>query len=63
MYGGVPEQGAVSDDYARTLIHGYYACVSYTDAMVGELLDELDRLGAARGHHCHLMGRPWLATR
>ena len=45
MYGGVPEQGAVSDDYARTLIHGYYACVSYTDAMVGELLDELDRLG------------------
>ncbi len=29
---------------ARTLIHGYYACVSYTDAQIGKLLDELDRL-------------------
>lgn len=45
MYGGVPKKGALSDDYARTLIHGYYACVSYTDAMIGELLEELDRLG------------------
>jgi arylsulfatase A-like enzyme len=25
-------------------MHGYYACVSYTDAMIGRLLDELDRL-------------------
>ena len=29
---------------ARQLIHGYYACVSYTDAQIGKLLDELDRL-------------------
>jgi len=29
----------------RELIHGYYACVSYVDALVGRLLDELDRLG------------------
>ncbi len=29
----------------RELIHGYYASVSYTDAQVGRLLDELDRLG------------------
>lgn len=27
------------------LILGYYACVSYTDAMIGKVLDELDRQG------------------
>jgi arylsulfatase A-like enzyme len=32
---------------ARDLIHGYYACVSFTDAQVGRLLDELDRLELA----------------
>jgi len=35
----------LADDYARTLIHGYYACVSFTDAMIGEVLAELDNLG------------------
>jgi len=35
----------VPDDYARKLRRGYYACVSYMDAQVGRLLDELDRLG------------------
>lgn len=44
-YAGIPKKGPVSDDTARTLIHGYYACISYTDALVGQLLDELDRLG------------------
>ena len=44
-YGGMPKQGNMPDDLARKLIHGYYACVSYTDAQVGKLLDELDRLG------------------
>jgi len=29
---------------ARTLIHGYYAATSFTDAQVGRLLDELDAL-------------------
>ena len=37
--------GPVSDEYARKLRHAYFACVSYTDAQVGKLLDELDRLG------------------
>jgi arylsulfatase A-like enzyme len=44
MYGGVPKEGPVSEELARTLIHGYYACVSYSDAMVGQILAELDRL-------------------
>jgi iduronate 2-sulfatase len=43
-YYGIPQEGPCSDDLARQLIHGYYACVSYTDAQVGRLLDELDRL-------------------
>lgn len=46
-YHGIPRQGPVSDETARNLIHGYYACVSYTDAQIGKLLDELDSLGIA----------------
>lgn len=45
QYTGVPAEGPLSDDLARTLIHGYSACVSFTDAMVGRVLAELDRLG------------------
>ncbi len=43
-YAGIPAKGPVSDEAARNLIHGYYACVSYTDALIGKLLNELDRL-------------------
>jgi arylsulfatase A-like enzyme len=35
----------VQPGLARQLKHGYYASVSYTDAQVGKVLDELDRLG------------------
>jgi arylsulfatase A-like enzyme len=44
QYTGIPKTGPVSEALARNLIHGYYACVSYTDAMVGKILDELKRL-------------------
>ncbi len=44
-YYGVPKEGPVSDEMAKTLIQGYYACVSYTDAQIGKLLDALDELG------------------
>lgn len=44
-YADVPKKGAVSDEFARELIHGYYASVSYTDAQIGKVLDELKRLG------------------
>ncbi|MEZ6046473.1 MAG: sulfatase [Planctomycetaceae bacterium] len=46
-YSNIPKTGPVSDETARNLIHGYYACVSYTDAQIGKVLDELDRLGLA----------------
>lgn len=44
-YTGLKTVGVVNDDEARRLRHGYYACVSYVDAQVGRVLDELDRLG------------------
>jgi len=41
-----PERGGagkrISDDYARTLRHAYFAAVSYADAQAGKLLDELE---------------------
>lgn len=37
----------ISDEYARKLKHAYYASVSYVDAQVGKVLDELERLGLA----------------
>ena len=43
-YAGVPKKGEVSEDMAKELIHGYYACVSYVDAQIGLVLDELKRL-------------------
>jgi arylsulfatase A-like enzyme len=42
---GIPKKGDISDDQARKLIHAYLACVSYVDAQIGKILDELDALG------------------
>ncbi len=38
---------ALSDSYARKLRHAYLASVSYVDAQIGKVLDELERLGLA----------------
>ncbi|VGO18659.1 sulfatase [Pontiella sulfatireligans] len=47
MYSDVPADDNLPEEYQRTLIHGYMACVSYIDAQVGRLLDQLDELGIA----------------
>jgi len=44
-YAGIPRRGAVSDEMARALIRGYYACVSYTDAQIGRVLETLEKTG------------------
>ena len=52
-YSDIPEFDSYSEnelehlsiDKQNELIHGYYAAVSYTDAQIAQLLDELDRLG------------------
>jgi len=46
-YQGMPNQGDLTPDQTRQLIHGYWACVSYMDHQVGRLLDELARQGLA----------------
>src|SRR5204863_10042988 len=48
QYEGVPEKGPIPDDLARTLIHGYHAAVSFSDAQIGRLLDALDETGLAK---------------
>ncbi|MCC5839405.1 MAG: sulfatase [Opitutales bacterium] len=46
-YSDVPANERVNPELARTLRHGYYACVSYIDAQVGRLMETLDELGLA----------------
>jgi len=46
-YSDIPDKAPLSDEEALELIHGYYAALSYTDAQIGKVLDELDRLGLA----------------
>lgn len=44
-YAGMPATGPIPKDDALNLIRAYSACTSYTDAQVGRVLRELDRLG------------------
>ncbi|MBL9123116.1 MAG: sulfatase [Planctomycetaceae bacterium] len=46
-YRGIPAEGPLPDDLQRTLIHGYHAATSYTDAQVGRVLAALDETGLA----------------
>ena len=43
-YKGVPEEGPLSAALQRESIHAYYACVSFIDAQIGLLIDELRTL-------------------
>lgn len=46
-YAKVPKDNPIPADFAKKLRHGYYSCVSYTDAQVGRLLDALEKEGLA----------------
>lgn len=39
------EEHAVSEARQRELRHGYFACISFVDTLVGQLIESLDRLG------------------
>ena len=43
-YTDQPKREAFTEKNRRRLKHGYYACISYVDAQIGRVLDELDRL-------------------
>ena len=69
-YTDIPEDGRLSAEKVRELRHGYYACVSYVDALVGRLMDELDRLKLAEntvivlwGDHGYHLGEQALWTK
>lgn len=47
-YKGVPAEGSFPKEIARNFKHAYYAGISYTDAQVGKVLDELERLGLSQ---------------
>lgn len=44
-YQGIPRRGAIPDELTLELRHGYYACVSYIDSLLGDLMQDLDELG------------------
>lgn len=48
-YTDIPEDlNAIPLEKIRELRHGYYACISYIDALIGRLLDKLEALDLAR---------------
>ncbi len=47
-YSDIPEVGPLDDAKTRLLIHGYHAATSYTDAQIGKVIAELDRLDLAK---------------
>ncbi|MEO0514290.1 MAG: sulfatase [Planctomycetota bacterium] len=49
QYGDVPKnrEHNVNDVKTREFIHGYYACISFVDAQVGRVVDELKNQGLA----------------
>ncbi|PQJ77122.1 sulfatase [Polaribacter glomeratus] len=46
-YENIPKDGDLPEALAKELIHGYYAAVSYADAQIGLVLDELEKTGLA----------------
>ena len=44
-YTDQPRSGAIADDKQRRVRHAYYACISYIDAQIGRVLNELERTG------------------
>lgn len=44
-YADMPDTGPLSEEQIRQLRHGYYASISFIDAQIGRVLDELERQG------------------
>jgi len=56
-YTDIPANPAeISDEKARHLIHGYHASVSYADAQVGKVLEQLEKLNLTKNTIVVLLG-------
>jgi len=69
-YNDIPKDGKLTPAKVQELRHGYYACVSYVDALVGRLLKRLEDLGLAEntiiclwGDHGYHLGEQGLWTK
>ncbi|MES2696252.1 MAG: sulfatase [Verrucomicrobiota bacterium] len=66
-YDPLPNQPPLAEDLQRKMLHGYYASMSYADAQLGKILDELDTQGLAEktlivlwgDHGWHLGDHGW----
>ena len=47
-YTDIPSDGQISTEKAAELRHGYYACVSYVDSLVGRLIDQVEKLDLSK---------------
>lgn len=47
-YNDIGYDNLITDAKTKELLHGYYAAVSYTDAQIGKVLAELDRLNLTK---------------
>ena len=47
-YSDIGFNNLITDAKTRELLHGYYASISYTDAQIGKVLAELDRLNLTK---------------
>lgn len=56
-YANIPKKDSlINDEKAKMLKHGYLACVSYSDAMVGKVLEELKLSGLDKNTIVVLLG-------
>ena len=69
-YTNIPQDMKLSTELIRELRHGYYSCVSYVDALVGRLINELRIQGVAEntvvilcGDHGYHLGEQGLWTK
>ena len=55
-YSDIPDDGPISREKARQLVHGYYAATSYMDAQVGRVVETVQRLGLGESTAIMLFG-------
>jgi arylsulfatase A-like enzyme len=48
QYTDIPRKGPIPEAKARELVRGYYAATSFSDAQIGRVIAELDRLDLAK---------------